>query len=102
MNKTFLAIGLCASAALAAPALAAENEPPSAAVEYSDLDLETEEGQRELAMRIDRAADAICESQLQRTGTRAKNRAYRKCHGDVREQLETRLAQITADQHRGG
>jgi len=100
MKRMVLAIGLSASAAIAAPAMATEKA--SASVQYADLDLTSEDGQRELDRRISRAAKAVCESELQRTGTRIRNSAYRECQASVQAQLERRIARITTGQQRGG
>lgn len=55
---------LLALAALALPAVAtAAPDRPSMAVEVSDLDLASQEGQSRLALRIHRAARAMCKAE---------------------------------------
>ncbi len=102
MKTTLLAIGLGAAAAMASPALAVAEDKTSATIYYADLDLLSEDGQRELERRIDRAARSICNSELQRTGTRIRNSAFRECQANIQAQLERRMAAITNDQRRGG
>lgn len=89
----FPALALALSAASAVPAVAA---PPKAnAVQFNDLDLDSEAGKSTLEGRIRNAARRICDTE-QRTGTRLASTA---CLADVREQV---LAQIEARQNRTG
>ncbi len=102
MKTTLFAIGLGAAAAFATPAMAAAEDKASATVYYADLDLTSEDGQRELDRRIARAARSVCNTEVQRTGTRISNSAFRECQANVHAQLERRMAMIANDQRRGG
>ncbi len=44
------------------PAMAATDAPRTTEVKHADLDLSSEEGQKTLELRINRAAKAVCES----------------------------------------
>jgi UrcA family protein len=56
---------LLAITALAAPAVSnAATEPQSMAVHFGDLDLASQEGQRILASRVKRAAEAMCKAEV--------------------------------------
>ena len=49
-----------ATVVLAVPAAAAEDQPPRVAVHYDDLDLTSEAGQKQLDLRLERAAREVC------------------------------------------
>jgi UrcA family protein len=55
---------LAATSLVASATAAAAPVPQSIKVEVGDLDLASDEGQRNLAMRIQRAATALCKSQV--------------------------------------
>eukprot|EP00536_Pseudo-nitzschia_multiseries_P015846 jgi/Psemu1/43925/gm1.43925_g len=76
MNKTLATL---AAAGLALTATAAQAENVN--VTYSDLNLNTVAGQKELSQRIDRVAREVCGYGAARTGTRLPDRAARECHG---------------------
>ncbi|HZF45332.1 MAG TPA: UrcA family protein, partial [Sphingomonadaceae bacterium] len=73
----------------------------AAVVSYKDLDLTTEQGQKELDRRIDGAAREVCGMNEERTGTRIVSSDARKCYKEARKQLENRLAALTVNKTAG-
>lgn len=88
MLKFIAPIAIATAALVSAPAFAGSAEAPTAKVEYSDLDLATEQGRKTLDGRIKVAAKSLCPPQ-QRTGSRIrpKNDCYETAMKSVREQL---------------
>lgn len=102
MIKQFMAAAAL-SAAIAAPAAQAQsNDIPNGQIEYSDLDLSTEEGVAELDQRIERAARFICEMDVTSTGTRVVSKAKRDCADAVRKSAKKQLASVIERAQRGG
>lgn len=81
----------------AQPALA-----ESRAVTYDDLDLSTRQGQKTLAMRVDRAAKEVCGIDAVTTGTRVPAPEARKCMRQAKQQIERKLAALRERQTPGG
>jgi len=101
MIKQFIAAAAL-SAAIAGPAMAATASAPNGEIEYSDLDLSTEEGVAELDTRIERAARFICEMDVTTTGSRVVSREKRNCVQAVRASAKKQLASVIERAHRGG
>ena len=59
MSIRIISLALAATAAFAVPA-AAETQTTTRGVQYKDLDLATEAGQKELENRLDSAAREVC------------------------------------------
>jgi UrcA family protein len=75
---------------LAAPAFA-----ESITVQYKDLDLSTEAGQKELDSRIDSAARKVCDYYKTTTGTRIPDKEARDCVAEAKKKIEKRIAALT-------
>ncbi|AKM09559.1 UrcA family protein [Croceicoccus naphthovorans] len=95
--KTVSIIAAAAGLAIAAPAFA-----ESVSVEYSDLNLSTEAGQKELDRRLNNAARQVCGMDQKLTGTRVPSRESRECYKNARAQFEQSIAAVTAKEARGG
>jgi UrcA family protein len=87
-----LALAL-AAAVLAAP-VAAKDETPAVAVRYSDLDLTNEAGQRQLDMRLERAARDVCGMNETAVGSRLPAQRSRECYREARRDLDRQYAQL--------
>lgn len=92
MRMQSLAVALVA-AALAMPAAAAE-EHRTARVHYGDLDLATEAGQRQLDIRLERAARGVCRVNEPVTGSHLYSPNARKCYQEARRDLDRQYAQL--------
>lgn len=102
LTKTFTLV-LASAALLAAPAASAqEGATKSVGVQYSDLDLSTEEGREKLDRRINRAAQQVCEANEVATGTRIPQREARECLRNAKQQLDRQIAQVIENQQRLG
>ncbi len=102
MLKTF-SMTLVGVALLAAPALAAqEGEARTTGVSYSDLDLSTEDGRKELDNRIEDAAKEVCGMNERSTGSNMATRESRQCFRNAKRQLEEHFASVIEDERRGG
>ena len=97
MNKTLATL---AAAGLALTATAAQTENVN--VTYSDLNLSTVAGQKELSQRIDRVAREVCGYGAARTGTRLPDRAARKCYEMAKAQAGEQVAARVDEQAMGG
>lgn len=96
MKKTAIALAAISTIFAAQPAFA-----EAATVSYKDLDLTTEQGQKELDRRIDNAARDVCGMNESRTGTRMVSTDARKCYKEARQKLEKRLAALTTNKATG-
>jgi UrcA family protein len=92
MTRTHALIAAAAVAALTAPAASAAPAPRTMPVEAGDLDLASIEGQRTLAMRIQRAARTMCKSEALEN-TPVNIRGARAC---IREAQASTKAAVTA------
>lgn len=96
MKKTAIALAAISTIFAAQPAFA-----EAAVVSYKDLDLTTEQGQKELDHRIDNAAKEVCGMNEERTGTRIVSSDARKCYKEARQKLQNRLAALTVNKATG-
>lgn len=64
-------------------------------VEYKDLDLSTEAGQKELDSRIDGAARRACGFGEMAVGSKIPTKEARDCVADAKKQIEKRVATLT-------
>ncbi len=92
MRMQSLALALAASV-LAVPAAAAD-EQRSTRVHYGDLDLSTEAGQRQLDIRLERAARGVCRVNEPVTGSHLRSPNARKCYEEARRDLDRQYAQL--------
>jgi len=95
------ATALGASLLAVATAPAAVAAAAEAKVSFADLDLTTEAGRATLSTRVDRAARAVCTSQVE-TGTILRRRANPECVATTKAQIERQLAQRMSDNKLGG
>jgi UrcA family protein len=94
-----LAILLVSAAATAAPG------QQSKAVEAGDLDLGSDEGQRVLALRIQRAARAMCRAQVSESlpqNIRSERKCIREAQASVEGAVKTMTAASEAALGKGG
>jgi UrcA family protein len=88
-----ISLVLAATAAVAVPA-AAEVQTTTRGVQYKDLDLSTEAGQKELENRLDNAAREVCGMNDKYVGSRVVPRESRDCYKDARQQLGAQLSKL--------
>lgn len=94
-----LILAAAAAAALAAtPSVAA----PSMEVQYKDLDLASERGQKILERRIDTAARQVCGVGEIRTGTIVPSATARKCYKQALADINERFAMVVDKARKGG
>ena len=84
---------------LATPALAQE---VGFTVEYSDLNLATEAGQKTLERRIDKAARKACGLDARMTGSRVDSNEARECVRELRTKAFDQFATLAAREGKGG
>jgi UrcA family protein len=88
------------AAMLSTPGLA---QQATARISYADLDLSTQQGQDQLARRIDSAARAKCGIADIRTGTLLQDSKAKQCLRDAKESAHQQVAeQISRQNQRGG
>jgi len=92
MKMQSLALVLAATV-LAAP-VAAADEAPSVAVHYGDLDLSNTDGQRQLDLRLERAAREVCGLDVKATGTHLQSQHSRACYQEARRHLDQQYAEV--------
>jgi len=91
MKRPAIALAAALGAALIAqPALA-----DTVGIQYKDLDLSTEAGQKELDSRIDTAARKACGFKDKSVSSRIATREARDCLADAKKQLATHIAALT-------
>lgn len=93
------AIALAAAFGLLAAAQPAFAE--SIRVEYKDLDLSTEAGQKELDGRIDAAARKACGFSDVTVGSRIPSKEARECVANAKKQIEKRVVALANKQVAG-
>ncbi|MBX7528217.1 UrcA family protein [Qipengyuania vesicularis] len=98
MKKTLTTIALLA---LATPAVAAEDQS-GFTIEYKDLNLGTEEGQKVLMERIDDAARTACEFNRSRTGSRLRSGDVKRCYKEAKKQAMAQFATLIEENAVGG
>ena len=91
-------IALSAAAFVAATPLAAKD----LTVKYSDLNLRSEQGQKELARRIDTAARDYCGMDTGLSGTRIRAKSTNQCYHDARDAARESMDQLVAQAQLGG
>jgi UrcA family protein len=89
-----LALAL-AAAVLAVPAAAAD-EAPSVGVHYGDLDLTSEAGQRQLDLRLVRAAREVCRFDRNMVGSHLRSQNSRECYREARRNLAQQYAEAVS------
>src|SRR6478609_1604808 len=94
MKMQSLALALTA-AVLAAP-VAAADEAPSVAVHYGDLDLANVDSQRQLDLRLERAARAVCGLDVKATGSHLQSQPARECYREARRHLDQQYAEVVS------
>ena len=100
MRMQSLALAL-AAAALAAPA-AAKDEAPTVGVRYGDLDLTSAAGQRQLDIRLERAAREVCGFDEKMVGSHLRSQHSRECYREARRDLDQQFAQLVSRKSAGG
>jgi UrcA family protein len=101
MKMHSLALALTATV-LTAPAAAAEDEALSVEVHYSDLDLTSEAGQKQLDRRLERAAREVCRVDEKVVGSYMRPRHSRECYLEARRQLNQEFAQLVSRKKMAG
>lgn len=96
---TVATIGL---AATTTSAIAGNADQSMLSVKTSDLNLDTQEGQRTLDRRIEAAARKVCNYQRVRTGTRIRPVEERQCFDRAVASARTQFAEMIKDKQRGG
>ena len=91
-----------ATAVLAVPAAAAEDQPPRVAVHYANLDLTSEAGQKQLDLRLERAAREVCGVDKTVIGTHLRSTHSRECYREARRHLDQEFAQAVTRKSAGG
>ena len=91
MRMQSLALAL-AAAGLAVPAAAAD-EAPRIGVHYGDLDLTSAEGQRQLDLRLERAAREVCGVNETVVGSHLRSQHSRECYREARRDLDRQYAE---------
>ena len=91
-----------AALSLSAPAVANAAEEQTIMVEYKDLNLTSEKGQRILERRINAAAREVCGLNDVPTGSRIVRPESRACYAKAKSGAMTRYAALVADSQLGG
>lgn len=102
MFKPFLAAVALSAAIAASPATAGEEQGNSKTVTYSDLDLSTKQGQKELESRFARAAREVCEADAVQTGSRIRSSDTQRCLAEAKKSTKAAMARILSDNQLGG
>ena len=100
MRMQSLALAL-ATAVLAVPAAAAD-QAPSVAVHYGDLNLTSEDGQRQLDLRLERAAREVCGVNEKATGSHLTSQHSRVCYREARRELDQQYAEVVSRKSAAG
>jgi len=90
-----------AAAVLAVPVSAAD-EAPSVGVRYGDLDLTSAEGQRQLDIRLERAAREVCGVNEKVVGSHLRSQESRVCYREARRNLDQQYAQLVSRKSAAG
>lgn len=105
MKSAYIALAAIGSTlaltAAAAPALA-QSSGADMVVEYSDLNLATEKGQKVLERRIDKAAKEFCGVDRGTTGTRVRDPKKMACYKQARTLATQQMAKLLDDKRLGG
>lgn len=92
--RTYALVLALAAVPFAVPAAAASTVVSQVAVQYKDLDLTTEAGQKTLDSRLDRAAREVCGMNESVTGSRVPAKNTRDCYRQSRTQMAKQLAAL--------
>lgn len=84
------------------PALAGNSDLPSKDIAYSDLNLNTPQGQARLEQRIESAARSVCRDHERLSGSRIRSPEHGACLANARASAKKQMATIMAEQRRGG
>jgi len=88
-------------AAVPTPA-AAQEQVATATIEFADLNLASEEGQKALEGRIQRSARRVCGMDEVRTGTIMQSRAATQCYRQALRSARARVAEAVRQSRQGG
>ena len=104
MSIRSIALAMAAAAAFAVPAAAtaAETTVTTAGVQYKDLDLTSEAGQKELQGRLDKAAREVCGMDEDNLGSRVRSRESRECYREARQKLGEQMSRLVKNQAAAG
>ena len=97
--KTGFSAAMCALALSTAPAMARE-APTSRVVSHADLDLTTQQGQKEFDSRVDAAAREVCGIDTGMTSTMNAEFMARVCHSRAKKGAQQAIAQLKNDGQR--
>ncbi|KQM21810.1 UrcA family protein [Novosphingobium sp. Leaf2] len=87
-KTAIIAAAVCTASLFAAPvAFAATTQ-----VSFKDLDLQTPAGQKELNLRISRAARSVCMANVPTTGTIISRDMDRNCYKQAMEAVRAKVA----------
>ena len=89
-------LALAMAATVLAVPLAAKDEAPRVAVRYGDLDLTSEAGQRQLDLRLERAAREVCGVDEKAVGSHLHSQHSRVCYREARRDLDQQYAQLVS------
>ncbi|MEM1052145.1 MAG: UrcA family protein [Pseudomonadota bacterium] len=84
------------------PVLASDTDVPTKGITYTDLNLNTAQGQARLEQRIESAVRSVCSEHEHRSGTRIRSPQLNACLANARASAKKQVAAIMADQRRGG
>lgn len=91
---------------IALSAIAVVATTPAAAkdlsVNYQDLNLRSDKGQKELQRRIDVAAREYCGIDSRRVGTRVRSQGMRNCYHDARNAAREQMDALITRNQLGG
>lgn len=96
MKKTLVA------GTLAAFALPLSAQTTSFEVEYRDLDLASEHGQKTLEQRIDNAARKACDYARHETGSRLRGADSKRCFEEAKASATRKFAAVVEQHANGG
>ena len=96
------ALAALAALSLSAPAAANAAEEQTIMVEYKDLNLTSQKGQRTLERRINAAAREVCGLEFAPAGSRIPHPKARECYDKAKSGAMTRYAALVADSQLGG
>ena len=88
-------LSLAVAIVLAAP-VAANDEVQTIGVRYGDLDLTSAAGQRQLDLRLERAAREVCGLNDHVTGSHLRTQNSRECYREARRNLDRQYAQLVS------
>lgn len=102
MFKSMFAAAAISAALATTPAIAGEAQGESVSVSYHDLNLATEQGQKKLEQRLERAAQQACGVDGVRTDSRITPPDQSRCLNEARKSAKAQFAQIVSEQQLGG